>query len=242
MLRSPDKQIRCFQKHLRTHFSDADLSVIVYGSSVNGRGYTRDTDMCVVLKRDDLDLGELKHALNACFTELDVRFYYARELANPVFFRDINSGTFAIEYLAGGVSLIGGNPFADLLTRISRPAYRRSLKQKMFDYVLRMRRVFLNKKRGKEELQFLHKYCRRVLIDLLLFNELESFAILNGLSLSEVLERAVAHRIIPSQFKDVPHGKRSDLFDYFFALNAHIGPIVFGLPDDHIMTVDERDS
>lgn len=239
MRRSLEKQIRCFQKSIRSVFSDHDLSVIVYGSSVNGRGYSRDTDMCIVIKREDLDLQELKRLLNTCFTEVDVRFYYANEINNPLFFRDINSGTFAIEYLAGGVALIGDNPFVDLLSRISRPAYRRSLKQKMFDYVLRMRRVFLNKKRGKHELQFLHKYSRRVLIDLLLFREHGSFMVLNTLELPTIIERAIAHSILPERFRHIPKDRHA-LFGYFFDLNTHIGPLVFNLPDDHIMLVGER--
>jgi len=94
--------------------------------------------------------------------------------------------------------------------------------------------VFLNRKRGKEELQFVKKYVRRILIDLLLYNNIESFKTINEMDLHSVMTLASRHGVGGVLLEVLPEGK-SELFRSLFALNEHLADVVFHLPDEPLV-------
>lgn len=222
---------------LGEYYTPTDLSLLLYGSITTSRSRPdSDVDMAAVFKNRSVLTMPLKTVLNNHLGELDIKYYYRYEVEDPYFFMDIRTSIFSLEWLADGVLIFGDeNPFALLLKRISTDAYRRSLKEKMFDYVLRVRRVYLNKKRNAHQLALLRKLTRKILIDLMLFKGTKSFHELNALRFPEILAIALAH--------DLVHPRRAHMdlkrFDEWFALVEDLSEIVFSLPDYRVKRVHE---
>lgn len=214
-------------------FGESAASVILYGSAVYESKNNNDVDICVVLNDSSIHISEVRSVLNKHVKNVDVSLYHRNELMNPFFFQDINSGAFAAEYLAAGISVVGENPFVELLSRLSPSAYRYSLKQKMFDYILRVRRVYLNSKRRQADLVFIKKYIRRILIDLLLFKRVESFQAMDRMDMNSIIALARKHNAISeAAFPSSLPKQSKELFEVFFNANEYLAKVIYELPDE----------
>jgi len=187
---TPDEYIS-FLKDEFEHmpWRDSVVCYLLFGSLVNIPSLTlnRDVDLCFVLRSRSADvLGDVREYLHSRFVNPDVTVYYVEELDAPLPFRDIGNGLFALEYLALGTTIYGRNIFVDMLERASRVDYRRSLLEKIFDYVLRIRRCFLVERDDAAKLAYVDKYLQRLIVDILLFREAASLASLSAMHREDV--------------------------------------------------------
>src|SRR3989344_2982277 len=156
----------------KSELRDNTVSLIVLGSLIYGSKDTvNDADFCIILrKRNYGDLESISKVFKKYYKNLDITVYYENELANPLPFRDIGTGCFAMHYFATGKSLVGKNIFVEKYKNLPRKLYRQSLKEKMFDYLLRLRRAFIIYESEQEMIAYFRKYMSRLLIDLMIYN------------------------------------------------------------------------
>ncbi|WP_194525034.1 hypothetical protein [Zobellia roscoffensis] len=219
-------------KHLGDEFKKLDWSdsvecIIVFGSLINIPSLTKnkDIDLCFVLKnRDELVLNNLRGYVKERFITPDLTIYYKDELLGNMPFRDIGNGIFALEYFALGKTIFGSNIFIDLFTNASKEEYKKSLVDKIFDYILRIRRehIILEEKLARRE--YLNKYLIRLVIDILIFLEIETLENLSKLNFkkdNEILRIAYNNDIIKIDDVGILN-KHFNNFEYGFLYNLYI--------------------
>lgn len=200
-------------KHLRDDFATLSLRddvecYLIFGSlvSIPSLVLNRDIDLCIVLKnRSERALEHLGYYLKSNFIEPDATVYFSEELESSIPFRDIGNGLFALEYFALGTLIHGKNIFFDMLNSISKIEYKRSLLEKIFDYILRLRRCFLVETDISALASYSEKYLQRVLIDILLYIDMESLSVLSKESQFLIFNRCAFAGLFP--------------FEYFTSLN-----------------------
>lgn len=149
------------------------LSLIVYGSQMYGDKNTiNDADFCIVLhKRKPDNLHLIAKLFKKHYKNLDITIYYKDELRESLPFRDIGTGCFAMHYFAIGNPLIGKNIFIEKYKKLPKKLYQHSLKEKMFDYLLRLRRAYVVYNSKRKMLSYAEKYTSRLLIDLMVYSK-----------------------------------------------------------------------
>ncbi|HXK35457.1 MAG TPA: hypothetical protein VJZ52_00185 [Candidatus Paceibacterota bacterium] len=147
------------------------VSLIVFGSQAyQADDGVNDEDFCLVLReRKQNDLTVIAEVFRKEFKNLDITVYYERELDGTLPFRDIGTGCFALHYFALGEAVIGKNIFIKKHQELPRKLYRQSLKEKMFDYLLRLRRAYIIYESKKKLVAYFRKYTARLLIDLMIY-------------------------------------------------------------------------
>jgi hypothetical protein len=185
----------------RSSLADKVLCLLVFGSAVREQaGLVEDHDLCIVL--DGVRSSELeslrefvKETLDASKTDLTI--YDSAELLNVQHFRDVGNGAFALSYLAHATTLLGVNPFPDLLAALSDVDYRRSIGEKAADYVLRLRRSLVLAASTEATLTYFRKYISRIVLDLLLYEDRAWFAKLREESNQGICERGADCGLLP---------------------------------------------
>lgn len=214
--------------HLKSDFSvyewkDNISCFIIFGSLVNIPSLTlnKDIDFCIVLKsRDESLLIAVKKYINDHFIDPDVTIYYADELNSNLPFRDIGNGLFALEYLALGTLIYGINIFSQLLSKVSRQEYKKSLIEKIFDYILRIRRTYVIEKDEGDKLNYIKKYLSRLLVDLMIYLDLESLSNLSSLTKEEIFERAIKFEILSMYYQSLSDkDNTNEVAEYYGAFN-----------------------
>lgn len=157
----------------RSRIYDNVVSLIVFGSQIYNKGkIANDADFCIVLrKKKKNDLRLISKLFKKYYHNLDITIYYQNELSNLLPFRDIGTGCFAMHYFATGKPLIGKNIFVEKYKKLPQSLYKQSLREKMFDYLLRLRRAFIIYESKQEMIAYLEKYTSRLLIDLMVYNQ-----------------------------------------------------------------------
>lgn len=203
---TPDQYIR----HLREEFKklswrDGVASYLIFGSLVNIPSLilNKDIDLCLVLNDRALGLTQaVRDYLAANFIQPDVTIYYRDELDGPLPFRDIGNGVFALEYLALGKTIYGHNVFVDMLQSASQAEYRRSLLEKIYDYVLRLRRCFLVERDETAKYAYADKYLQRLILDVLLYLKIETMASLTSMTREDIFAHGAAAGWVPDSLRD----------------------------------------
>ena len=148
-------------------------SLIVFGSQLHqGKKVAKDEDFCLVLREretDDMDI--VAKIFRKHYRNLDITVYYKNELSGDLPFRDIGTGCFAMHYFALGKPLIGKNIFVEKYQKLSKKLYKQSLKEKMFDYLLRLRKEYVVQRIQKDKIAYFRKYTARLLVDLMIYND-----------------------------------------------------------------------
>lgn len=175
---------------------------LVFGSSVvnNTMGNSpQDVDVCVVVRNRTADLQSITEFIFKYFPGPDYRIYFLDELNSSLPFMDKGVGVFAMEYFADGVSLYGENIFINLLKNVDKNRLKESYLNKIFEYVIRIREVKHSLAYdGKYKLWHIHKYSMRLIIDILLYNEIIQYQDLKKNTKFELFELAKKFNIIPS--------------------------------------------
>jgi hypothetical protein len=203
---TPDQYIRHLQSDFLTlPWRRGVTSYLIFGSLVNIPSLTlnRDIDLCFVLTDRDQELTRsVKQYLAANFIKPDVTIYYLDELGASLPFRDIGNGLFALEYLALGKTIYGRNVFVEMLQSASQVEYRRSLLEKIYDYVLRLRRCFLVEVDETAKFAYADKYLQRLVLDVLLYLKIESMASLSAMKREDIFSNGAAAGLIPPELLD----------------------------------------
>ncbi len=202
------------------------LSLIVFGSLLNKqKDIAHDADFCIILhqrKQDDLNLIA---KLFKRYKKLDITIYYKNELNNLLPFRDIGTGCFAMHYFATGKPLIGKNIFLEKYKKLPKTLYQHSLKEKMFDYLLRLRRVHVTYNSKQKKLSHLEKYTSRLLVDLMAYNQPTLLPILIGLSSERIFLKAKKLKIISK----VPNFYNKNIIDEYLQILDEITDVLLKL-------------
>ncbi|MBU6310792.1 hypothetical protein KGO06_02560 [Patescibacteria group bacterium] len=193
-------------------------SVVIYGSQINKQFSKGDIDMVFVFKDRPAKIHKLKQISKKFLSILDAKYYYLDEL-DPRTFRECDNGVFALEFLANGTTVIGPNYFERLLRQVSPHAYDRSLYEKVFGYILRMRKAMLSMGPGRNRRVHFKKYFRRVLIDLLLLYRAVPFKELDRASYEDIVKYARSSKILsPNSSKLLLEDSRDSLLKYLDVL------------------------
>lgn len=207
-------------------WSDDLECVIVFGSLINIPSLTRnkDIDICIVIKDRNKDiLLNIREYLSEYFDKPDITVYYLDELNGRLPFRDIGNGIFALEYLATGRTIYGENIFIQLLTKASKEEFKKSILDKIFDYILRIRKAHILINSPGERIQYINKYVIRLLIDILVYFDYETLTNLQSLTNYEIISIAAKHRVI--WIEDIEGNmikNSSKFFSYNFLYDLYI--------------------
>lgn len=200
---TPDQYIRHLQAEFGTFpWRNGVASYLIFGSLVNIPSLTlnKDIDLCFVLEDRSVHLNDqLRQYLTTHFIKPDVTVYYRDELEAPLPFRDIGNGLFALEYLALGKTIYGRNVFVDMLQSASQVEYRRSLLEKIYDYVLRLRRCFLIELDEAAKFAYADKYLQRLILDVLLYLKIESMASLSVMKREDIFSHGASAGLVPPE-------------------------------------------
>jgi len=183
-----------------------DLSCfIVFGSSVanSNMGNTpQDVDVCVVVNNREADLQSITEFIFKCFPGPDYRIYILDEIESQLPFMDKGVGLFAMEYFANGISLFGKNIFIDELKKVDTNKLKDSYMDKIFEYIIRIREVrFSLAYDGKYRFWHIHKYIIRLIIDILLYEDIIQYSDLHAKSKYELISLAKENGIIPRELE-----------------------------------------
>jgi Nucleotidyltransferase domain len=196
------------------------VCVIVFGSSIQNKFTPNDIDLCIVFKERLKDeLVEVGKFIKKNFHNPDLTIYYLDELKSNLPFRDIGNGVFALDYLSGGMCLIGENIFTALLKNVNIEKYKESLLEKMFDYILRLRSVYCSSKSNKYKKDYFKKYLHRIIIDILLYNGF-CYNSLSQLSREEAFQLATSKMILTPTKKNI--NSLGALFAIYEELNVFL--------------------
>lgn len=233
---TPDQYIR----HLRAEFhklpwKDSVASYLIFGSLVNIPSLTlnKDIDLCIVLsQRSELLMQQVREYLAANFIRPDVTVYYKDELDGPLPFRDIGNGVFALEYLALGKTIFGRNLFIEMLQRASAVEYRRSLLEKMYDYVLRLRRAFLVEPDPAAKFAYVDKYTQRLVLDLLIYLGVETMESLLSMNRDDIYRHATSADLMsaPIQQRLIARSSIHDVLDAYEEYLESVSLVLISLP------------
>lgn len=213
----PDSELDIFIHEMKKICGPED-SVVIYGSQINKQVSKGDIDMVFVFKDRPANLKQLRKVLKRFVNILDAKYYYLDEL-DPRTFRECDNGVFALEFLANGTAVIGPNYFNRLLSQVSPHAYDRSLYEKIFGYILRMRKALLSMGPGNARKIHFRKYFRRVLIDFLLLYRAVPFKKLDTASYLEIVDFALQANILTQEAATLlSSGERDSLFKYLGVL------------------------
>lgn len=219
-----DKNVGLFVREVKSSYLKKETeSLIFFGSRLYENNSPKsDHDLCVVLlHRDKQILDDFKKILDKYFDNLDLTIYYHDEIDSSLPFRDIGMGVFALHYLALGKALIGKNIFKSQLKKISPVVYKHSLKEKIYDYVLRLRRMYISNTPIDDKLIYFEKYLSRLIIDLILYYDLDQLEKLINFNPEEVFSLGEKLGIVknPSHLIDNKFGKPLLLDNYFKELD-----------------------
>lgn len=189
---------------LLTNFVDNILCFIVYGSSVNNQSYIRksnDVDLCLVFKDRNLDLEEVSNFIYANFEKPDFTIYFRDEVYSTMPFRDTGIGFFCIEFFANGVLIHGENIFKEKLLKLGREKYKFGHIEKIFEYILRIRRGYYSKifSSREEKSGFLNKYITRLLRSVLLYYDYSTYLELENMQQNQIYMLAKNCNIISNK-------------------------------------------
>lgn len=175
-------------------------SLIVFGSQLyENSNVTNDEDFCIVLNtRKTSDLRLITGIFKKYYSNLDITVYYKNELRGSLPFRDIGTGCFALHYFALGKPLIGKNIFIEKYQKLPQKLYKQSLREKMFDYLLRLRKQYIVQQSKEEQVAYFRKYVARLLIDLMIYNDPNILKSVVKDSPEEVFQKAKELKIISS--------------------------------------------
>lgn len=224
-----EKQNRVVSEIKKSNLAENIVSLVVFGSQVNGTSSIQknDYDFCLVLRKkryDDLNL--IKDIFNEFFSNLDITIYYENEIMSDLPFRDIGTGCFALNYLSCGEAIIGENIFQKEFKMVSKKLYQRALKEKMFDYVLRLRKAYIICDSKNDQMTFFEKYLARILLDLMIYDKPEDLKKMIKLSSSEIMALAVKNGIIRV---DMSKKDSSDGMTTYLSLLDEVTALVFSL-------------
>ena len=198
---------------------------IVFGSSVansNMANAPQDVDVCVVVNNREADLQSITEFIFKCFPGPDYRIYVLDEIKSELPFMDKGVGLFAMEYFANGVSLYGDNIFVEALKNISSDKLRDSYMDKVFEYIIRIREVrFSLAHDGKYRFWHIHKYIIRLIIDILLYENVIKYCDLHSKSKYELIAMAKENGII-SQSIDVNFDSSTSLYLLYDQINLYL--------------------
>lgn len=207
------------------HFITDVLCFIVFGSSVvnsNTGTAPQDVDVCIVVRNREADLQSITEFVFKCFPGPDYRIYFLDELESNLPFMDKGVGVFALEYFADGISLYGENIFRNLLKNIDKNKLKESYLNKIFEYVIRIREVKHSLAYdGKYKLWHIHKYIIRLIIDMLLYNEVFSYAELKNKTKLDLLELARKNNFFPTEL-EVNFDSSNSLYKLYDYINLYL--------------------
>lgn len=181
-----------------------DLSCfLVFGSSVvnyNMGKIPDDVDVCVVVDNRLADLQKISDFIFSSFKKPDFRIYFKDEIESNLQFMDKGVGFFAMEYFANGVSLYGENLFIKKVLTIRKSKLRESYLNKIFEYIIRIREVYVSRNLTHEyRMWHIFKYTIRLSIDILLYNNHIKYKDLKNLSKNDIINLCKKHKIIKKE-------------------------------------------
>jgi len=178
--------------------------------------------MCIVLSSRGVDLKELSRFLYGNFDNPDFVIYYEDEVYSGLPFRDTGVGSFCIEFFAHGVLIWGENIFKPMLTSLDQTEYLRSHLEKIFEYILRIRRGYHSKSMSSEDkLVFLNKYIIRLLRGILLYEGHVTYLELEQLQNIEIYGFAVKLEILSDQ-NAVDFNDSENLYAAFDKISSYV--------------------
>jgi hypothetical protein len=198
---------------------------IVFGSSVansNMGKAPQDVDVCVVVNNRNADLQSVTEFIFKCFPGPDYRIYFLDELNSKLPFMDKGVGVFAMEYFANGISLYGKNIFSEMIKNVDKIKLKESYLNKIFEYVIRIRETRYSLAHdGKYRFWHIHKYLIRLIIDILLYEEVIRYEDLRYKSKYELIEHAKDAGIIPQEV-EVNFDSSNSLYLVFDTINRYL--------------------
>lgn len=211
---------------LLTNFVDNILCFVVYGSSVNNHSYIRksnDVDLCLVLKDRNVDLQEVSNFIYANFEKPDFTIYFQDEVESTMPFRDIGISYFCIEFFANGVLIHGKNIFKEKLLKLSKEKYKFGHIEKIFEYILRIRRGYYSKdfSSKEEKSNFLNKYTTRLLRGVLLYYEYCTYLELENMQQNKIYILVKKCKIINNK-NDTIFSSDISMYKIFEEINLYI--------------------
>lgn len=186
--------LRDFSDDIEAAFSGRIISLVAYGSVVNGRCNNHsDVDFFLMLDKnlkgvDDIEvLSQITHHYHPIAIDLSLQ-YLDEQPRNACSFQDGTKGPLALSYLASATLLLGDNIFVDLLNSVSIEEYRKSIKTTVGYYLDMMRREAIAG--GIDSDIFakrVRKYVSRTLVDSFLFYEKADMSKYRGLKVDDVM-------------------------------------------------------
>lgn len=210
---------------LNQSFSKDLTCFIVFGSSVVNHNMGKvpdDVDICIVVNNRGADLHQISEFIFTSFKKPDFRIYFQDEIDSNLQFMDIGVGVFAMEYFANGTVLFGENIFIKKLSEVSRSKLKESYLNKIFEYILRIRVVYISKNINYEyKMWHIHKYVMRLLIDILLYHDYITYNNLKKLTKHKIIDLCRTRKIIKkdaiANFDDL-----EKMYELFQEINLYV--------------------
>ena len=217
-------------EHLRSEVNNLSWKnnlncIIIFGSLINIPSLTlnKDIDLCIVLNnRDENSILKLRTFINEHFIQPDITVYFLDELNGKLPFRDIGNGIFALEYFATGKTIFGTNIFIELLTKASKEEFKKSLLDKIFDYILRIRKKHILENTTEERTRHINKYLVRLIVDILVYFDYETLTNLQYSKATDIIQKAKDAKLLFYE-GDISLNLNSDgIFKYEFLYELYV--------------------
>jgi len=231
------KAKKIFENHLNKDFENArkDLSIqsfakdlvcfIVFGSSVvnaNTGKVPDDVDICIVANNRKADLHQISEFIFTYFKNPDFRIYFQDEIDSDLQFMDVGVGVFSMEYFADGIVLFGRNIFIEKLPKIDKTKLKESYLNKIFEYILRIRVVYISKNSTYEyKMWHIHKYVIRLSIDILLYNGSIAYSDLKKITKYEIFNLCKDYGILKKE-TIIDFDNLENMYKLFQEINLYV--------------------